>query len=78
MVMIMKEKKKTKPAAPTADRLAEKAMFHNPPASNNDLTGYVQALPDSTEDARHLSELCNLAVCAIDDDPDENLESEPR
>ena len=75
----MTEKKSPKKKnAPTASRLAEKAMFHNPPASATDATGYVQDLPHATEEARNLSELCNLAVCAIDDDPDENLESEPR
>lgn len=42
---------------PSADELAEKAMFENPVASVTDCTGFVPRIPDSHEAAKSYNDI---------------------
>lgn len=42
---------------PSADELAEKAMFENPVASVTDCTGFVPRIPDSHESAKSYNDI---------------------
>ena len=52
---------------PSAEELAEKAMFENPVASVMDYTGFVPRIPDSEEAANSYNDICtNAPVTALD------------
>ena len=52
---------------PSAEELAEKAMFENPIASVMDYTGFVPRIPDSEEAANSYNDICTDApVTALD------------
>ncbi len=49
-----------------AERLAEKAMFHNPVASVSDRTGYVPVMPKEEKEALSFCENVNATVTSLD------------
>lgn len=75
----MSDKKKNQKQSPSPIECSEKAMFTNPVASATDATGYGTSIPMNTDEAEALSDLVNAPATAVDsDNPNANLESEPR
>lgn len=58
-------KKKDK-RPPSAEELSEKAMFNNPCVCMNEVTGYVQQIPEKKENAESLSDITEVPVAALD------------